>query len=574
ITYTPNAEFTGTDTFTYTVDDNEGETSNAATVEVTVNEDVANVAPVATNDTATTAENTPVAIPVLNNDTDSDGTLDLTSVTVATQPTNGTLDVEATTGVITYTPNAEFTGTDTFTYTVDDNEGETSNAATVEVTVNEDVANVAPTATNDTATTTEGEAVTINILDNDTDSDGTLDLSSVTVVTQPSDGNLQVNSTTGVVTYTPDANFTGNDTFTYTVADNEGENSNPATVNITVNPVEEVPPSLTVEDDNFFSFGSNASEEVSLKFTLDIPTGVDAANTNEIGLVEVDSNGNIISGTEQVIFSALNNEAQDFLAEKGFFGNSFSQILTGLSGDSRLVFYLVPNSTTDAVGEIVRSNSNVIFGSTFGVANASEQLAVSELGNGSFELSFEDIVGGDPQGESFGDLVVNVELTEEESIGTNLQAEKELIDLSDFGSEQFTTEIIATANAGFNNEGGLYVVQDTSGTVLDPLTGNELSPNDPGYAAAALGNSVVEFDKIDPDPFLLAGGFIYAPYLKANGSEEEVYFAFSEANPGESRGIDHVRSIGSNAFAFEDLIGGGDLSYDDFIFEVSLEPIA
>uniref|UniRef100_UPI001CCDA322 Ig-like domain-containing protein n=1 Tax=Oscillatoria salina TaxID=331517 RepID=UPI001CCDA322 len=422
--------------------------------------------------------------------------------------------------------------------------------------------------------TAENTAIAIAVLNNDTDSDGTLDLSSVTVVTQPSDGNLQVNSTTGVVTYTPDANFTGNDTFTYTVADNEGENSNPATVNITVNPVEEVPPSLTLEDDNIFSFGSNATEEVNLKFTLDISTGVDAANTNEIGVVEVDSDGNIIPGTEQVIFSALNNEAQDFLAEKGFFGNSFSRTLTGLSGDSRLVFYLVPNSTTDAVGNITRSNSNVIFGSTFGVANVSEQLEVSELGNGSFELSFEDIVGGDPQGEAFGDLVVNVELTDEESIGTNLQAEKELIDLSDFGSEQFTTEIIATANAGFDNEGGLYVVQDTSGTVLDPLTGNELSPNDPGYAAAALGNSVVEFDKIDPDPFLLAGGFIYAPYLKANGSEEEVYFAFSEANPGESRGVDHVRSIADRAFAFEDLIGGGDLSYDDFIFEVNLEPIA
>ncbi|MEC4982763.1 MAG: tandem-95 repeat protein, partial [Oscillatoria sp. PMC 1076.18] len=482
--------------------------------------------------------------------------------------------VNPTNGVITYTPNANFTGTDSFTYTVDDNEGETSNPATVKVTVNADVANVAPVATNDTATTNEGEAVTINILNNDTDSDGTLDVTSITLVTQPSDGNLQINSTTGVVTYTPDANFTGNDTFTYTVADNDGENSNPATVNITVNPVEEVPPSLTLEDDNIFSFGSNATEEVSLKFTLDIPTGVDAANTNEIGVVEVDSDGNIIPGTEQVIFSTLNNDAQDFLAEKGFFGNSFSQILTGLSGDSRLVFYLVPNSTTEAVGNITRSNSNVIFGSTFGVANASEQLEVSELGNGSFELSFEDIVGGDPQGESFGDLVVNVELTDEEFLGTDLQGEKELIDLSDFGGEQFSTEIIATANAGFNNEGGLYIVQDSSGTVLDPLTGSEISPNDPGYAAAALRNSVVEFDKIDPDPFLLAGGFIYAPYMKADGSEEQVYFAFSEANPGESQGVDHVRSIGSNAFAFEDLLGGGDLSYDDFIFEVSLEPVA
>uniref|UniRef100_UPI001CD02CB6 cadherin-like domain-containing protein n=1 Tax=Oscillatoria salina TaxID=331517 RepID=UPI001CD02CB6 len=234
ITYTPNAAFTGTDSFTYTVDDNEGETSNAATVEVTVDADVANVAPVATNDTATTAENTAIAIPVLDNDTDSDGTLDLTSVTVATQPTNGTVAVDATTGVITYTPNAEFTGSDTFTYTVDDNEGETSNAATVEVTVDADVANVAPVAINDTATTAENTAIAIPVLNNDTDSDGTLDLTSVAVATQPTNGTVSIDDTTGVITYTPNANFTGTDSFTYTVDDNEGETSNAATVEVTV----------------------------------------------------------------------------------------------------------------------------------------------------------------------------------------------------------------------------------------------------------------------------------------------------------------------------------------------------
>ena len=96
-----------------------------------------NAAPVATDDSETTDEDTAVSIDVLANDTDADGndTLDPSTVTVASAPTNGTPSVDGSTGAITYTPDADFNGSDRFTYTVADVEGATSNAATVDVTV-------------------------------------------------------------------------------------------------------------------------------------------------------------------------------------------------------------------------------------------------------------------------------------------------------------------------------------------------------------------------------------------------------------------------------------------------------
>lgn len=111
----------------------ENETANDVNF---ANREVASVAPVAQDDTAETAEDTPVIVNVLQNDSDDTG-LDATSVAVVTQPGNGTVSINATTGEITYTPSAGFSGTDSFTYTVADVDGNVSNAATVAVTVTE-----------------------------------------------------------------------------------------------------------------------------------------------------------------------------------------------------------------------------------------------------------------------------------------------------------------------------------------------------------------------------------------------------------------------------------------------------
>jgi subtilisin family serine protease len=127
VTYTPDPGFVGTDTFSYTAFD--GEWEDTATVTVTV-EERPNTAPVANDDTATTARNTAVTIAVLANDRDADG--DALTLTGVTQPSSGTATANAD-GTVTYTPETNFTGTVGFTYSIDDGHGGT---ATGNVTVN------------------------------------------------------------------------------------------------------------------------------------------------------------------------------------------------------------------------------------------------------------------------------------------------------------------------------------------------------------------------------------------------------------------------------------------------------
>ncbi|KGE03119.1 retention module-containing protein [Pseudohaliea rubra] len=96
-----------------------------------------NEPPVAQGDSAETGENTPVDINILGNDADPDGSLVPGSVVIITQPENGTVTVDPVTGEVTYTPDQNYSGTDAFTYTVQDDDGATSNTATVSVVVNE-----------------------------------------------------------------------------------------------------------------------------------------------------------------------------------------------------------------------------------------------------------------------------------------------------------------------------------------------------------------------------------------------------------------------------------------------------
>ena len=192
-----------------------------------------NQPPLAANDTATTTKGTPVAINVVANDTDDVG-INAASVAIVTSPAAGTA-VPNGSGSVTYTPNGTFTGTDTFTYTVADGQGAVSNAATVTVTVTIPAQNQPPVAVNDSATTTKGTPVAINVVANDTDDVG-INAASVAIVTSPGHGTAVPNGS-GSVTYTPNGTFTGTDTFTYTVADGQAAVSNAATVTVTVNAV-------------------------------------------------------------------------------------------------------------------------------------------------------------------------------------------------------------------------------------------------------------------------------------------------------------------------------------------------
>lgn len=236
--YTPNLNFNGVDSFTYLIEDGLGANDNG-TVTITVGP--VNDAPTAQNDSITTEEGVPGSTNVLANDSDIDG--DSLTVIGQAQGDNGSVACTGA-GVCTYTPNAGFVGSDSFSYTISDGNGATDTAI-VNVTVTESTTppvNNPPVAVDDTGTSTDGAAANVSVLANDTDADG--DTLTVTGSTQPANGT--VNCTSSACTYTPNAGFEGTDTFTYTVSDGKG-GTDTATVTITV--TQTPPPAGCVKDE-------------------------------------------------------------------------------------------------------------------------------------------------------------------------------------------------------------------------------------------------------------------------------------------------------------------------------------
>ena len=222
--YQPNADFWGSDTFTYSVDDGTGLTSSAA---VTITVAAVNDAPLAAGDACTTNEDTVLTVPapgVLANDTDVDSIV-LTTVLVS-GPGHGTLTLSPD-GSFIYTPALDYHGSDSFTYRASDGSA-TSTAATVAITVLP--INDPPVANPDSASTLEGTPVTFAVLGNDTDIDSST--LSVASFTQPLHGSATLNAN-GTFTYAPTTGYVGGDNFTYAASDSSST-SNITTVTLAV----------------------------------------------------------------------------------------------------------------------------------------------------------------------------------------------------------------------------------------------------------------------------------------------------------------------------------------------------
>ena len=245
--YTPNADFNGQDSFTYTIEDDDAAVSNIATVNITIND--INDAPIANADAINTDEDTQVIIDLIGNDTDVDGTVVAGSIVLVTDPINGTAVVNSN-GTVNYIPDQDFNGLETFTYTIEDDDGAVSNIAEVTISVND--INDDLVANDDDVTTDEDLMVTIDVLLNDTDPDGIIDPTSVTIITASVNGLSTVNSD-GSVLYLPNPDYNGIDVFTYNVQNDEQQVSNIATVNIIVNDINDLPmalnDSIIVEED-------------------------------------------------------------------------------------------------------------------------------------------------------------------------------------------------------------------------------------------------------------------------------------------------------------------------------------
>ena len=225
--YTPAQRYYGTDSFTYQANDGSFN-SNVANVTITVK--AVNEPPVVTNQTYSTNENTTLAVAapgVLTNGSDPEGN-PLTAVLV-TGPTHGTLTLNGN-GSFSYTPAANYYGTDSFTFKANDGQLD-SNVATATLTVVH--LNQPPVAYNQNYATAENTALAVaapGVLTND--SDPNHEPLTAGLVTGPAHGSLSLNGD-GSFTYTPATSFLGTDSFTYKATNLYGASST-ATVTLTV----------------------------------------------------------------------------------------------------------------------------------------------------------------------------------------------------------------------------------------------------------------------------------------------------------------------------------------------------
>lgn len=218
LVYTPNSGQTGADNFTFKVNDGSLDSSVAT---ISLNIANTNELPVAQSGTLAVNEDTATNGNLVATDSNSDPL----TYSVVSQGTKGTvLITNALTGAYTYTPNLNATGSDSFSFRVNDGYGN-SNTATVAVTINP--VNDAPVANSQSITTKENTSKGLSLSGTDPDGDSLTYAISVA----PTKGVLS--GTAPNLTYTPNKNQVGADSFTFTV--NDGTNvSAPATVNISI----------------------------------------------------------------------------------------------------------------------------------------------------------------------------------------------------------------------------------------------------------------------------------------------------------------------------------------------------
>ncbi len=262
-TYTPSLNYNGVDTFTYYVNDG---TINSSTATVTITINAINDLPdMAADFSITTPEDTPINFSVAAA-TDVDP--DTLTYTIVTPPSNGLLtNCMAADGDLNcdYSPNLNYNGVDTFTYRA--NDGVADSATVTTVTINITPVNDAPTlAATQSITTDEDTPITFD-LNAGADIDG--DILNYTITLSTGNGFLTCDEgTSRSCTYTPSSNFNGSDDFTYQVSDGE-YNSTTATVNITVNALNDAPVAAA---DNSLIFRDNTLYTINLDPGSDVET--------------------------------------------------------------------------------------------------------------------------------------------------------------------------------------------------------------------------------------------------------------------------------------------------------------
>ncbi|GAB5403867.1 MAG: hypothetical protein Aurels2KO_20980 [Aureliella sp.] len=278
-TYTPPADYFGLDTLVYTIEDSRGLQSSAT---VTINVAAVNDPPTATADSfSVDEESEDNPLDVLANDSPGPGeTSDSLTIASITQPSNGTATISADGLTILYTPNADYLGPDSLTYIAEDSEGVETSSTTVSIEVE---ATVLPRARRDSVTVDEDSTDnSIDVLANDRANEGETKFF-VGIASDPANGQVTVDdngtpddATDDKVLYTPTANFSGTDSFTYTMNDTgDGSVASTGTVNITVSAIND-PVELSNDD-------ASTAEDQELTIAASVLLANDSPGAGEAG---------------------------------------------------------------------------------------------------------------------------------------------------------------------------------------------------------------------------------------------------------------------------------------------------
>jgi len=332
------------------------------------------------------------------------------------------------------------------------------------------------------------------------------------------------------------------------------------------------------DDDTEFTLTSKAKQ--TFKFKSKFKSGKSSIKFSfksksinefkEIAFVTVDDDEGTIDGIspddEGYIEAAL-NRSQSIFSLLGNIPNGFGDIdiekVLEFSSETRFRFLSVKGGTLQGVkqGEINKSQVTV---------SSTDFLQVTESEKNSFDLDFEGV-----------EIKMKFDAEAKKAIGSGLQETMEVIDLR--GSELTGKQRVkCTVNreAAYNNFVGFYQVTNVEGGIDTDGDGTaDVFVGDAGYTQAAVQNRIASIDLSVENQSTaeftgeFTAGVIVVPFLMVNGnpeSFEEVFFPFLGAN---SDGVDHVMMLGENTFGFEDLTGGGDRDFNDFLVKIDFTSV-
>ncbi|WP_375740347.1 tandem-95 repeat protein [Pseudomonas boanensis] len=546
--YTPDANFNGTDSFSFIVDDGHGGT-NEYTYELTVNP--VNDAPESANGSGATDEDTPLTGALLPSASDVDG--DSVSYALgATTAAHGSVTVHAD-GTFDYTPDANFNGTDSFSFIVDDGHGGT-NEYTYELTVNP--VNDAPESANGSGATDEDTPLTGALLPSASDVDGD-SVSYALGATTAAHGSVTVHAD-GTFDYTPDANFNGTDSFSFIVDDGHG-GTNEYTYELTVNPVNDAPESAN---------GSGATDEDTPLTGALLPSASDVdgdsvsyalgATTAAHGSVTVHADGTF-----------------DYTPDANFNGtDSFSFIVDdGHGGTNEYTYELTVNPVNDAPTNSLPGKQTTAEGSTKTISGLS--IADPDAGSGNMTvklqvahgtLSAQALAGGASITGSGSALLslsgtlaqINATLAANLSYmpSSNFHGDDTLTMTTSDGvasdTDTLTIEVTPVNDAPVAASDTLYVSRNTNGIVISvaALLGNDTDIDGSFLSLTALGGATGAVSNLQ---FVAGSNNSLISFDAGNAGVGAFTYTLSDGAGGTVMGSVTVNTVSTNGASVVDL---------------------